>query len=139
MNCFQIYGRKRLSVFILVIQKLILPLDDLLRCDTAHSQLSEIRKQLGLYDVIFGCPCVFLYASLYIFSIMLHEALEGHIQISAEAVDLFPFPSLCLSLCFEAPLLRLLTLTVPAGVAVQDPPCVCLFVFINCHLITSLS
>ena len=108
---------------------------------TATDQLrtEQYLKQLGLYDVIFGCPCVFLYASLYIFSIMLHEALEGHIQISAEAVDLFPFPSLCLSLCFEAPLLRLLTLTVPAGVAVQDPPCVCLFVFINCHLITSLS
>ena len=139
MNCFQIYGRKWLSVFILVIQKLVLPLDDLLRCDTAHSQLSEIRKQLGLYDVIFGCPCVFLYASLYIFSIMLHEALEGHIQISAEAIDLLSFPSLCLTLGLKATLLRLLTLTVPAGVAVQYTPSVCLFVFINCHFITSLS
>ena len=68
-----------LSVFILMIQHFVLPGDDLLRCDIAHFQLSEVGQQLGADDMVFRCPCVFFDTGLHICRVLLHEARKRHI------------------------------------------------------------
>ena len=56
---FEIYGRKRFPVFVLVIHKLVLPCDDLLGGDVAHLQFTEVRQQLGTDDMLLGRPLSF--------------------------------------------------------------------------------
>ena len=68
-----------------------------------------------------------------------HEALEAHIQIGGGFVELFPFPCLRLPLGLKAPLLGLLALAVPVGIAVDRPPCVGLFFLVDCHQLPLLS
>ena len=134
---FEIYGRKGFSVFVLVIHKLVLPCDDLLGGDVAHLQFTEVRQQLGTDDMLLGCPCVFLNAGLHICRVLLHEALESHIQIGSRFIELFTLPSLCFTLGLKTTLLCLLLFTRPIGVAINHSPSACFFFFINCHLITS--
>lgn len=134
---FEIYGRKGLAFLVLIVHQLVLPCDDLLGGNAAHLQLTEIRDELGADDVFLGCPSVFLDAGFHICGVLLEEALKCHIEVGAYLVELFTLPRLCLSLGFEATLLRLLLLTRPIGEAVNRTPGVRFFFLVNCHIITS--
>lgn len=105
VNSFKIHRRERFSVFVLVIHQLVLPSDDLLCRNTAHFLLAKVRDDLGTDDVLFGCPCIFFDTCLHIRRVLLHEAVERHIQISSGFVELLTLPYLRFSLCFEAALL----------------------------------
>ena len=78
-------------------------------------------------------PGVFLEPGFHIRRVEVHEALKGHIQISAGLVELFPLPGLCFSFGLEAPLLGLLALAVPVRVAVDRPPSIGLFFLVDRH------
>ena len=136
---FQVHRRVGLSIFVLVVQHLVLPGDDLLGGDVAHLELAKVGQQLGADDVILGGPGVFLEPGFHVCRIEVHEALEGHIQIGGGFVELFPFPCLRLPLGLETPLLGLFALAVPAGIAVDRSPGVGLFFLIDCHQLPLLS
>ena len=116
-----------------MVQHLVLPGDDLLGSDVAHLQLAEIWEQLGADNMLLCGPSVFLEPGLHVRRVEVHETLEGHVQISAGLVELFPLPCLCLPLGLEAPLLGLLAFAVPVGIAVDRPPGVGLFFLVDCH------
>ena len=78
---FEIYRRVRFAFLVLIVQKLVLPCDDLLGSDITHLELPKVRQQFGADDMLLGCPGVFLDTGLHICRVLLHEALEGHIQI----------------------------------------------------------
>ena len=130
---FQVHRRVGLAILVLVVQHLVLPGNDLLGSDVTHFQPAKVRQQLSTDDVVFDGPGVFLEPGFHIRCVEVHEAPEGHIQISAGLVELFALPGLCLPLGLEAPLLGLLALAVSVGVAVDRPPGVGLFFFIDCH------
>ena len=136
---FEIHRRVGLAVFVLVVQHLVLPGDDLLGGDVAHFELTEVGQQLGADDVILGGPGVFLEPGFHVCRIEVHEALEGHIQIGGGFVELFPFPCLRLPLGLETPLLGLFALAVPVGIAVDRSSGVGLFFLIDCHQLPLLS
>ena len=83
--------------------------------------------------MVLGGPGVLLEAGFHIRRVEVHKALKGHIQIGAGLVELFPLPGLCLPFGLEAPLLGLLALAIPVGVAVDCPSGVGLFFFIDRH------
>ena len=130
---FQVHRRVGLTVLVFVVQHLVLPSDDLLGGDVAHLQPAEVGQQLSTDDVVLGSPGVLLKPGFHIRRVEVHEAPEGHVQIGAGLVELFPLPGLCLPFGLEAPLLGLLALTVPVSIAVDRPPGVCLFFLIDCH------
>lgn len=133
MNRLEIHRRVKLTVLIFMVQHLVLPGDDLLGSDVAHFQPAKARQQLSTNNMVLGGPGVLLRAGFHIRCVEIHEAPEGHIQIGAGLVKLFAFPGLCLPFGLEASLLGLLTLAVPVGVAVDCPPNIGLFLFIDCH------
>ena len=133
MNRLEIHRRVGLTVLVFAVQHLILPGDDLLGSDVAHFQPAEVGQQLGTDNVILGGPGVFLEPGFHIRCVEVHKAPEGHVQISAGLVELFALPGLCLPFGLEAPLLGLLALAVPIGVAVDRPPGVGLFFLVDCH------
>ena len=130
---FQVHRRVGLTVLVFVVQHLVLPSDDLLGGDVAHLQPAEVGQQLSTDDVVLGSPGVLLEPGFHIRRVEVHEAPEGHVQIGAGLVELFPLPGLCLPFGLEAPLLGLLALAVPVSIAVDRPPGVCLFFLIDCH------
>ena len=83
--------------------------------------------------MILGGPGVFLEPGLHIRRVEFYETAEGHIQIGGGFVELFPFPCLRLPLGLEAPFLGLLALAIPVSIAVDCPPGVGLFFFIDRH------
>ena len=129
----EIHRRVGFTVLVLVVQHLILPGDNLLGGDVAHFELTEVGQQLGSDNVILGGPGVFLEPGFHIRRVEVYEAPEGHIQIGAGLVELFPLPCLRLSLGLEAPLLGLLALAIPVSVAVDCPPGVGFFFLVDCH------
>ena len=137
MDGFEIYRRVRLAFLVLIVQKLVLPCDDLLGSDIAHLELSKVRQQFGADDMLLGCPGVFLDTGLHICRVLLHETLEGHIQIGGCLVELFTLPRLSLSFGLEPSLLCLLLFACPVGIAVDHSPSTGLFFLVNCHRITS--
>ncbi len=116
---FPVHWRVGLAIFVLVVQHLVI---DLLGGDVTHFQPAEIGQQLGTDDVVLGGPGVFFESVFHIRCVEVHEAPEGHIQVGAGLVELFPLPSLCFSFGLEAPFLSLLALTVPVGIAINCPP-----------------
>ena len=54
-------------------------------------------------------------------------------KTSADLVELFPLPGLCLPFGLESPLLGLLALAVPVSIAVNCSPGIGLFFLIDCH------
>ena len=69
----------------LVIQYPVLPSDDLLRRDVAHFQLSEVWQQLGMDDMVFRCPCIFL-DTVFISAVYCSTKLANVISRSAVAL-----------------------------------------------------
>ena len=98
----------RIALFILVVQHLILPGDDLLGGDVTHLQLAEVGKQLGADNMLLCGPGVFLEPGLHIRCVKFHKTFEVHIQIGTGFMNLFPLPGLRLSLGLEAAFLGLL-------------------------------
>ena len=133
MDRFQVHRRVGLTVLVFVVQHLVLPGDDLLGGDVAHLQPAKVRQQLGTDDMVLGGPGVLLEPGFHIRRVEVYEAPEGHIQIGAGLVELFPLPCLRLSLGLEAPLLGLLALAIPVSVAVDCPPGVGFFFLVDCH------
>ena len=119
MDGFEIYRREWLAFLVLIVQKLVLPFDDLLGSDIAHLELSKVRQQFGADDMLLGCPSVFLDTGLHICRVLLHETLEGHIQIGGCLAELFTLPSLCFSFGLKSSLLRLLLFACPIGIATR--------------------
>ena len=105
MDRFQVHRRVGLTVLVFVVQHLVLPGDDLLGGDVAHLQPAKVRQQLGTDDMVLGGPGVLLEPGFHIRRVEVYEAPEGHIQIGAGLVELFPLPGLCLPFGLEAPLL----------------------------------
>ena len=62
----------RLPLFILVVQHLVLPSDDLLGSDVTHLQLAEVGEQLGTGNVLLCGPSVFLEPGLHIRLSLIH-------------------------------------------------------------------
>ena len=131
----EIDRRIGLALLVLVVHHLILPGDDLLSRDFTHFQFTEIGQQLGADDMLLGGPSVFFEPGFHVCRIEVHKALEGHVQISGGFIELFPLPCLSLPLGLEAPLLGLLSLTVPVSIAVDGPPGIGLFFLIDRHQI----
>ena len=129
----EIDRRIGLALLVLVVHHLVLPSDDLLSRDFTHFQFTEIGQQLGADDMILGGPGVFLEPGFHVCRIEVHETFEGHVQIGGRFVELFPFPCLRLPLGLEATLLGLLALAVPVSIAVDCPPGVGLFFFLDRH------
>lgn len=108
------------------------------KSETDNSNAEQIKR---LYlecserdkKIIKNSPGVLLEPGFHISRVEVHEALKGHVQISAGLVKLFALPGLCLPFGLEAPLLGLLALAVPVSVAIDCPPGVGLFFLVNCH------
>ena len=83
--------------------------------------------------MLLGCPSVFLNAGLHICCVLLHEALEGHIQIGSCLVELFSLPCLGFTFGLKTTLLCLFLFPCPIGVAIDHSPSTCFFFLINCH------
>ena len=139
MNCFQIHRRISFAFIILVINKFILPSDNLLCGNITHFQLAEIWNKFCFNNVLLGFPSIFFQPCLHIFGVMPDKAVEGHIQVTAELIKLFSLPRLGFTLCLKASLLRLFSIAVPIGIAIDNTPSICFFFFIYCHKFTSLS
>ena len=124
MNWFQIYRRIRLTVFVFIIDKFVLPRNNLLCDNITHLQLSEIRNELSPYDMLLCFPSVFFNSCTHIFNCS--TKLLKFISKSPPSL-------LSCSRCFKPSFLRLFSLTVPIGVTINHSPSICLFFFINCH------
>ena len=135
----EIDRRIGLALLVLVVHHLILPGDDLLSRDFTHFQFTEIGQQLGADDMILGGPGVFLEPGFHVCRIEVHETFEGHVQIGGRFVELLSLPCLCLPLSLKSPLLGLLALAVPVGIALDRPPGVGLFFLIYCQQLPLLS
>ena len=139
VNRLKVHRRIGLPLFILVVQHLILPGDDLLGGDVTHLQLAEVGEQLSADNMLLCGPSVFLEPGLHIRCVKFHKTFEVHIQISAGFMNLFTLPILCLSLGLEAPLLGLFPLTIPIGIAINCPPGAGFFFLVNCHYDSSFA
>ena len=128
-----------MTLFILVVQHLVLPGDDLLGSDVAHLQLAEVGEQFGAANMLLCGPSVFLEPCLHIRCVKFHKTFEVHIQISAGFMNLFTLPGLRLSLGLESPLLGLFPLTIPVGIAINSPPGAGFFFLVNCHYDSSFA
>ena len=122
-----------------MVQHLVLPGDNLLGSDIAHLQLAEVGEQLGADNVLLCGPSVFLEPSLHIRCVKFHKAFEVHIQVGTGFMNLFTLPGLRLSLGLETPLLGLLPLAIPIGIAINCPPGAGFFFFVNCHYDSSFA
>ena len=91
---------------------------DLFGVDFAHFPLSKVGHQLLVEDMLFRSPGVRLDTAFHVCGVERHEALKGHIQVGGLLLQERPFPLQRLPLGLEAPLLGLLALAVPVGIAV---------------------
>ena len=124
LDGLEVNRRVGISVFVAIVDQLILLADNLLRSDAAHFQLAEVGQQLGTDNVILTLPGTVFDAVLTIFLVTFDKVLGNHVKVSARFVELFPFPSLCLSFRLKASLLGLFAFSGPVCIAVDYPPCI---------------
>ena len=93
-----------------------------------------VGNQFGAYNVLFRGPRVFLDAGLHILGVLLNKRSELHIQVGGSLIELFTLPCLRFALGLEAAFLCLFPFTCPVHITVDDPPCICLFLFVDSQL-----
>ena len=134
LDGLEVNRRVGLSIFVAIVDQFILPADNLLRRDAAHFQLAEVGQQLGSHDMLFGMPSIFFCTAFHILGVLFRKTTERHVEIAAALGMLFTLPCLRITLGLKAALGRLMSCSVPVGVAVINLPGVILFVSVNGHI-----
>ena len=129
----QINGGVGLTVFIPMIDHLVLPGYYVLGRDITHLAPAEIRQDFRPEDMLLGVPGILLDTEFHILRVEVEEAAEGHGEIGFDLVQLLPFPELGFAFGSETALLGLFALALKIGIPIDGAPGIGCLILIDCH------
>lgn len=129
----QVGGRIGIAVLVPVVHQFILPFADAGGGDLRHGEVSEKRKQLFVYDILFLDEGVLPEPVAHVLIVNFHKVPETHGQVGLLRLKEIPLPFPGLALQLEAAFLFLLLCPGVIRVIEFAVPGFCLFVVISGH------